>query len=195
MFFKAKRILSQDPFFRLEPVFLPCSFCCPLYRSFTPQTLCNTQKVLEKYTLVLKKALTQFLQDSVNERLAKAQQYEESKEDKPSDADETEVSDDNESRIVTTEDELQGFYIVKGIVGADYGVENIQYKDYQGFFTVYYQKVSHKICKFYFNKSPYSVEIFDTPDTQKVKIEKLEDLYGLADRLKAAAKAYVPADA
>ena len=156
-----------------------------------------TKKVLEKYTQVLKKALAQFVQDRVNDRLAMAQQLDDSSEDNGADPDDNnaEAAAGNEPRIVTTEEELQGYYIVKGLIGAEFGIENILYKDYQGFFTVFYQKVSHKICKFYFNKEPYAVEIFDTSDPQKIKIDKLEDLYALADRLKAATRAYVPAKA
>jgi hypothetical protein len=148
-----------------------------------------TQKVIDKYTPVLKKALTQFIQDRVNDRLAMAQQLDETDPEKqPNKANEDvsnnpESENGNNSKIETTEDELQGYYIVKSILGAKFGVDNIQYKDYQGFFTVFYKRVGHKICKFYFNKEPYMVEIFDSESSDRVKIDKLEDLYGLSDRL------------
>ncbi|WP_257396716.1 type I restriction endonuclease [Campylobacter lari] len=96
--------------------------------------------------------------------------------------DEDEESYDDEKEIITTEEELQGFYIVKSILAsAGANLQNISYKDTLSYFAILYQnRVTKWICRLNFTKTKKWVSF---PDDTYEQIEKLEDLYKLQDKI------------
>ena len=90
----------------------------------------KTQAVIEQFTDIVKRALHQFLNEQINQRLQSAIREEEAAEPSDEDEESDESSDEEvEPRIVTTEEELEGFYTVKSIVREVVAPDRIVYRD------------------------------------------------------------------
>lgn len=107
-------------------------------------------------------------------------------------------SEDAEPRIVTTEEELEGFFTVKSIVRDVVDPERIVHRDTISYMTVVLDNSRAKqICRLYFNR-PTKFLGFVNEDGQRerVQIDSLDDIYNYAERLKAIAQDYAkPPDA
>ena len=58
------------------------------------------------------------------------------------------IAENIESKIVTTEEELEGFNIVRSILSEVVSVDEISYKDVQSYFGILYQNNTRKwICR------------------------------------------------
>lgn len=93
------------------------------------------------------------------------------------------VEDDG---IVTTEDEIEGYFIVKSILGENIALSRIVGRDTKSYFGILLDDNNRKwICRLRFNTSQKYISIheIDKEDT-KYSIEKLEDIYSFKDKLK-----------
>lgn len=126
-----------------------------------------TAKVRNQFQDITDKALKQFLNDSINERLKSAigsNSNQKSVEIKViEESGETDKSvDEEESKIVTTEEELDGFNIVRAIVRQRVGVDRIVPRDTQSYFGVLLDDNNRKpICRLHFNAKQKYIGIFD----------------------------------
>ncbi|WGS64655.1 type I restriction endonuclease [Marinitoga aeolica] len=153
----------------------------------------KTKKAIEKFKDPIKKALNQILNELVRNRLEDALKNN-SKEEKEENLEEDnteEVSDDVNSGIVTTEEELQAFYMIQGILTEFVDdPERISYKDTKSYFGILLDgKVTNWICRLVL-KSNSKFIIFPknksdesgNKEGEKIKIEKLSEIYSLKDK-------------
>lgn len=150
-----------------------------------------TQKILDQYTQFTKKAFQIYVNDLITERLKSALQKEEIEQQ----ADETlkPAPVVEENLIVTTQEEVEGFHIVKSILRTVVPVSKINQRDAQSYCAILFDDNNRKpLCRLYFNSSKKYVGVFgaDKKET-KVEIGGLDDIYGLSDRLIEAAKGYL----
>lgn len=143
-----------------------------------------TSKVVEKFSTLIKKSYAQYINDSINERLKAALQKEAENqiiEEKASAAPE----DDQAAKINTTAEELEAFYIVKSIIRKNFDSSRIGYKDAQTYFVILLDNnVRRYICRLYLQGPKKFIGLFDANKTEsKVEIQKLDDLYALADKI------------
>ena len=126
-----------------------------------------------KFSVLASKYIKQWLDEIVRDRInemAKKQIEEESKENII-----------QESNIVTTEEEMEAYYIIKSICTEKVVSSKINYQVYQGFFSVYYDgKKTKHICKLYLNDRKKEIEIIEN---KPISITSLDDLYTLKDQL------------
>jgi hypothetical protein len=103
------------------------------------------------------------------------------------------VTSDSENRIVTTEEEIQGYHIVKAIVCAVIDAERIGYRDTISYFGILCDDNNRKpICRLHFNgRQKYIGTVGTDKNEERIPIDNLNDIYKLADRLKATAGLYV----
>lgn len=151
----------------------------------------RTQTVVQQFTDIVKHALNQFLNEQINQRLRSAIERGEATEE----AIEVEIADDEteeetESRIVTTEEELEGFFTVKSIIREVVAPDRIQHRD-----TIRYMSVvldSRKIiCRLHFNTARKYLGLFtEDGKHERVEIDGIDDIYNYADRLKATVQRY-----
>ncbi|WP_297050597.1 type I restriction endonuclease [uncultured Desulfovibrio sp.] len=149
-----------------------------------------TQNVRERFTPVLKAAMEQFLTDRINERLKNAM-TQQKPEAQPKAAEET--PDEQDHRIVTTEEEINGYNIVKAIMSKVVDPERVYIRDQQSYCGVILDNKNNRpICRLHFNAA--SVKYIETFDAEKKgtkhKIEKLSDIYKYEDVLRATAGYY-----
>ncbi|MBE9012575.1 type I restriction enzyme HsdR N-terminal domain-containing protein [Pseudanabaenaceae cyanobacterium LEGE 13415] len=98
--------------------------------------------------------------------------------------------------VVTTEEELEGYHIVKSILRETVDLKRVAYRDVQSYFGILFDDNNRKpICRLYFN-NPKSKRIGlfecggDEKQEEKVNIDSLNDIYKYADRLKATVEYY-----
>lgn len=157
-----------------------------------------TQPVREQFTQITKKTFKQFINDKINERLniALASDASTSLEGKTTD-DSTSKEDEGEepetdSRIVTTEEELEGYYIIKTILREAIDSKRITIRDKINYCGVLLDDNSRKpIARMYFNSSNKHLGLFDgLKQEEKIPIETVDDIYKYKDRLKTTVQYY-----
>ncbi len=142
-----------------------------------------TANRLEAFREYFKKAITSYMNEIINARLKSAlnineKEEEEGKENQP----EIEES----PKIVTTEEELEGFQIVKAILREKLSSERIAYRDTQSYFGILLDDNNRKpLVRLHFNSSNKYIELFDAgkDNSEKVLISSLDDIYNLKERL------------
>src|SRR5574344_818001 len=142
-----------------------------------------TAKVLEQFTNLTKKSEQILISDLITERLNTALK----KEKETSAAQET-VSvptEEPESKIETTDEELEGFMIVKTILRQKIDIKRIAYRDAQSYFSILLDDNNRKtICRLYLNgNKKYFVVLDENKKEVKTEIETLDDLFGFSEKL------------
>lgn len=158
-----------------------------------------TQNVLESYRGIVKKAFNQFITEKINTRLQTALSGEGNEvpqidvETQQSQDTEEIVETDKQSKIVTTEEELEAFHIVKAILRQDVEPERIAHRDTQSYFGVLLDDNNRKpICRFHFFESTKYLTCFDeNREPYRVDVAQLNDIYEQADVLKNTLQLYI----
>lgn len=143
-----------------------------------------TQTLLEQFTHLTKRACNSYVNDIISDRLKTALKTEEANEDKE-DVD-NEISAGNENDIVTTEEEIESYMIVKSILRQSIDVSRVYYRDAQTYFAILLDDNNRKpICRMYFNgKNKKYIATFDENKKEtKHEIACLDDIYNFADEL------------
>lgn len=147
----------------------------------------KNQKILDKFKPIIKKASTAFINDIVNQKISSALASEETE-----DAPEPVVEPVKESKIVTTEEEIEAFYIIRGMLVGAVDISDIVYRDTESYFGILFQNNNRKpICRLILDKKKMQILI---PDEKKsftrYYIDSLNDLYDYKDQLLNVIKLY-----
>ncbi len=153
----------------------------------------NTRKEKKEtqYAGYVKRAFNEFLAEQVDARLKSALAASTKKE---SPIEGVEMTDaDEDSRIETTQEELEGFAIIKAIMSKVVDPERVVMRDTQSYCGVLLDnKNTRPICRMHFNAA--SVKYLETFDAEKKgekhKIESLSDIYQFEDALRAVVTYY-----
>ena len=148
----------------------------------------------ELFERLVRKALQQFVRERVSQRLRSALQQEDvvpvSAEAEPeSETASEEVAEDG---IVTTEEEVEGFHIVKAIVREVVDANRVAYRDTKSYMGILLDDNNRKpICRLRFNWSQKYIGLFDADKNEiKHSIKSLDDIYQYASELKETALRY-----
>jgi hypothetical protein len=150
-----------------------------------------TAKVLEQFTGLTKRAINQHITDAITERL-KSALTKETEAQKEIQAEVDEALADSKSSIVTTEEELEAFMIVKSILRKDCAVDRIHFRDAQSYFSLMLDDNNRKIfCRFYFNGIKKYITTIDNKTETRFDIETIDDIYKFADEITSSAKQHI----
>jgi len=143
-----------------------------------------TAKVLEQFTSLTRKSIQQHISDLITERLKTALTKEDEKT-KEQEAIEAEQAKAHENKVITTEEELEGFMIVKTILRQKLSVTRVTYRDAQSYFAILLDDNNRKtICRLYLNGSKkYFVTLDDQKKEVKNEITSLDDIFRHAEIL------------
>ncbi len=154
-----------------------------------------TQKVRDNFTILTKKAASQYINAQINERLKTAMSggqiqvndFPESEEEKDSDKNLKDESD-----VVTTIDELEGFHIIKAIARAVIDSHRITHRDTKSYFGVLIDDNNRKpLCRLHFNRNQKYLGLFDLEKNEtRHPIKSVDDIYSFADIIRATASLY-----
>jgi len=152
-----------------------------------------TQKVRELFSDLTVKAFKQYLNDKVNERLKSALQRDSESTSPDKDAEsKIDAEDDEDNKIVTTEEEIAGFNIVRAIMCQEVDIERVTPRDTQSYFGVLFDDNNRKpICRLHFNRSQKYLGVFDQEKKEtRHPIGRVEDIFQFAEQLKATSTYY-----
>ncbi|GHV01415.1 hypothetical protein FACS1894159_09220 [Bacteroidia bacterium] len=149
-----------------------------------------TAKVLEQFTTLVRKSIANYVNDAIAERLQTAL-----KSAEPEVQTETVISvpEVSESKIETTAEELEAFYIVKSILRSAIPAERITYRDAQNYFTIILDDSNRKlVCRLYLNSPTNKMIAFIGDDKKEIryKIASIDEIYGQAEQIIGAAQRY-----
>lgn len=146
----------------------------------------KTQNVVDRYSPLVKKSLNAYINELVNDRIQSALK----KDDLPPKAIEEgfeveDIPEEDLDCVITTEEELESFYIVKSILRNSIDVKRIYYKDTLSYFAILVDnKVTKWICRVFLKEN---VKFIIIPDANKqnirYEISSVDEIYSLSDKL------------
>lgn len=150
-----------------------------------------TAKVLEQFTDITKRAFKQFLNDNISNRLQNALDSSSNdsfiSEDTPL---ESEGKSEDKPSVITTEEELEGYHLVKALVRDAIDPNRVVYRDTQSYFGILIDDNNRKpLCRLRFNTAQkYLCLLNEKNQEDKKPIDSLNDIYRFADDLVERAK-------
>lgn len=145
-----------------------------------------TAQVREMLTGVVRTAFREVIMDTVKSRLSSAL------------ADTEEVIEkidapvEDEPEIVTTEEEREGYMIVKAIVRDTISPARVVMRDQKSYCGVLIDNNNRKpLARLHFNRSIKYIGLFDGEAEERLIIDSLDQIYEHSDRLRATAKKYI----
>jgi hypothetical protein len=144
-----------------------------------------TAKVLEQFTNLTKKSIQQHISDLITERLKTALTKEDEESKKQEAVQALEQAKLDEVKVVTTEEELEGFMIVKTILRQKISATRITHRDAQSYFAILLDDNNRKtICRLYLNGSKkFFVTLDDQKKEVKNEINSLDDIFKHSETL------------
>jgi predicted type IV restriction endonuclease len=149
-----------------------------------------TQKVKEDFSSIVAGAFRDAIRDLVNRRLTSAL---EAGSEQPSPAESaSSETDTSELEVVTTEEELEAYHIIKAIVRNIVKAERIHMRDAKSYCAILLDDNNRKpLARLHFNgKSNRYIGLFTDKQEERIKIDRLDDIYSFADRLQQTALLY-----
>lgn len=150
-----------------------------------------TKPIVEQFRDMLKRAFQQYNNDNISDKLKLVMKS----QDAENKSQEQTVTEEQkyEDSIVTTEEELQGFYIVKSILHGIVDLERVIYRDTVSYFGILLDDNNRKpICRLHFNRSNKYLEVFDeNKKGTKYLIKSPEDLYNYSKEIIESSKNYL----
>ena len=149
-----------------------------------------TQKVREQFQELTRKAIGQFLNDQINDRLKSAMSgvLQPALSSLPvSGASASQIEERDEAdRVLTTLEELEGYHIVRAVVRSVVDAKRIVQRDTQSYFGILLDDNNRKpICRLHFNRTQKYIGIFDEEKVEtRHPISSIDEIYEYSDRLK-----------
>jgi len=153
-----------------------------------------TAKILEQFTSLVKRSISLHINDVFSERLKTALKSETEESRQETEVDRPQTEEQKNDEIVTTEDELEAFYIVKSILRPSIACERITYRDSKSYFAVFVDDNNRKtICRLYLNTPSNKRIVFLDENKKEVvyKIQSLDDIYLYSSQLIDVSKKYL----
>ncbi|RDI48011.1 type I restriction endonuclease [Falsibacillus pallidus] len=147
----------------------------------------KTKNVIDKFQPLVKKSLKQFINEMVNDKIQAAIKNTDNEEEVSKQVAVTveviEPEKKDEPQIETTEEEIQGFTIVKMMLKDFVDEDRICYRDNLSYFNILLDDNIRKwICRLWFNSPNKSIQFNDSTKTQ-ISLEKISDIMNLREKL------------
>lgn len=182
-----KKILSTQ-FESPEDEFVRFFFC----RVVPKARFVSSMKI--QFTALVKKAFQQFLSEKVNNRLRSALESEKSLTEKREEDKENivEVEGEQGNGIVTTEEEIEGYYIVRAIVSKEISPNRIVHRDTKSYMGILLDDNNRKpICRLWFNSKQKYLGIFNKDKNEtRIPINDVPEIYEHSDKILEVLKNY-----
>lgn len=145
-----------------------------------------TPAIREQFTLITKNAFQQLISEKINERLKMAMEPAEGIKVDSS------VRELDQGGIITTEEELEGYRIVRAILREVTDPKRVVMRDSRSYCAILLDNNNRKpICRLWFNNlSRLVLGLFDGKEENKIQISDLSDIYQYSDQIKQAVQMY-----
>ena len=164
----------------------------------------KTQNIVDKFKPVIKKSLNQFVTDLMNDRITAALNKSTTTETLGTDISdngngaplpeqESLNADDDTTKINTTQEELDGFAIVKAILYKILPVNRVYYRDTASYFGILYDNKNYKwICRLKVEKATKYLILPDgSPTGKKYPLENINSIFDYANEIIESASRFI----
>lgn len=144
-----------------------------------------TAKLLEQFTELTKKSISSYINELISDRLKSALKTETVEEARNEEVDNKTLEEDG-NKIITTEEEIESYFIVKSILRQAVDVSRVVYRDAQTYFAILLDDNNRKpICRMYFNaiSKKYIATFDENKKETKHEITSLNDIYNYSEYL------------
>jgi len=154
-------------------------------RFFERPLRANRMFVFKEYT---KRALSISISESISSRLKSALVINDNMETEKANVSNFNTIDENNDapKVITTEEEMEAFQIVKAILREKIPAERIAFRDTQSYFGILLDDNNRKpICRFHFGASRKLVELFHNgkDSGERMPLDSLDDIYNYRKEL------------
>ncbi len=143
-----------------------------------------TQNVLDKFKPIVKKSISQYINELVNEKIKNALNID--NENMPTGEVVEDLAESEEvDAIQTTDEEMQSYYIVKSVLCGLVELNRVTFKDTISYFGILLDgRVTRWICRVYLKENIKYIIIPNEEENVKYSLNNVEDIYKLTDALK-----------
>ena len=152
----------------------------------------KTQQVIEQFTPLIQRALSEVINDRIHARLKSAMDVAtpslmQSEAPAGDVSNEDAHSEENDNGVITTPEEIEGYYIVRAIMRSVVAVDRVVMRDTKTYCGILLDDNNRKpICRLRFNSTQkYLGLIGPNKEETKVAIDGLNAIYDHADALRA----------
>ncbi len=146
-----------------------------------------TEKVVDEFKDLVQKSLNQFISEKINDRLNAAITKETIKQQ-----DEQIEPIEEESKVSTSEEELEAYRIIVAILRRKLPTSRIVHRDTQSYFGILLDDNNRKpLCRMHLNGSKKYISLFnDNKNEVKTPISSIDDIYQFEKELLATVAIY-----
>jgi len=140
------------------------------------------QNIVDEFKVYVKQSFSEIITDLVSQKIN-------SLNDKLNQEDEVQPIDNivkkDDNGIITTDEELEGYFIVKSILAQSIELKRVAQRDTKSYFGILLDDNNRKwIARLHFNYSTKYIEIrVDDKSGKKYQLENIEDIYKHKDEL------------
>lgn len=149
-----------------------------------------TEKVLQKFEDLIKKSINQVISDQISERLKTALK----KEDEVGQSVNLNTIEEinNAKAVITTEEELEAYHIIKSILRKNIDPARLFYRDSVSYFSINLDDNNRKpICRLILKESKKYIIILDSQRNEsKLELSSLNSIYDFEDKLISSTMSY-----
>lgn len=152
-----------------------------------------TQAVMEQFREIVRKARKQFINEKINERLENALSHPENNPAATSSipADEPEAGLEADDGVVTTEEEIEAYNIVKAILRTETEASRVVMRDTKSYCGVLLDDNNRKpLCRFHFNGKQKYLGLMTNKVETRIPISSLDEIFEHQEKLRETLREY-----
>lgn len=148
-----------------------------------------TQKILDWFTQMTKKSFNNYINDLITDRLKVALTKQ---RDQEAELEKKEEIIPTEPTIITTNEELESFYIIRSMLRQKVAPQRVTHRDNQTYFAVLLDDNNRKpLCRLYMNGSKKYIGLFDSNKKEtRHEIMSLDDIFKYAQTIESMIEFY-----
>lgn len=152
-----------------------------------------TAKIKDQFAIIVRRAIQEYINDQINARLESAK-VDETQAHPAESSEEKYIS---HPEVVTTDDEVTAYIIIKTILRQAVQPSRIVMRDAKSYCSIVFDDSIRKpVCKLYFNGKKKQIGFFNAgKNEERVPLETLDDIFLYADRIIDVATFYAASDA
>ena len=155
----------------------------------------RTSSIIEKFIPIIKKSFNQFINETMSNKFKetlKSSDFKTSEEIALSSDDTIEKEIPELNKIITTNEELEAYAIIKSILRPAIDLSHITYKDTESYFGILFDGNTRKwICRLSLNVKKILILPEENKTKTKYELKSLDDIYLYSDQLIEIASKYL----
>lgn len=143
-----------------------------------------TKSVKDQFTPIVRRALNSFIIEKMTNDFESFVSQKQDKSELP-DEESDQAEPQEQAKFTTTEEEWEGFYVVKAIMRQRVDVSRVTMRDTKSYCGILLDDNNRKpVCRLHFNHGQKYLGVFDSEKNEtRLPIEKVDDIYEHAEKI------------